>query len=244
MQQYEEIAAYLRDSIREGELVPGDPLPSEAELCRHFESARGTVRQAIALLRSEGLISSGQGRRSRVLDHRPTQSFDDIFSFTHWCLTAGVTPGQQTQWLTRKPADPRLAAHLEIPDGAQVVSVFRLRLMDGCPAMIERLNYPFEFGRHLLSFDTDSGSIYQHLLDCGVDIDTATRTIDAVPADAEDAALLQVPEGAPLLRVRRRAFTTGGTPIEYSDDRYLHTKASFTINSTRNSPTALSMISS
>lgn len=244
MQQYEEIAAYLRSSIREGELVPGDPLPSEAELCRRFESARGTVRQAIALLRSEGLISSGQGRRSRVLDHRPTQSFDDIFSFTQWCLTAGVTPGQQTQWVTRKPADPRLAAHLEIPDGAQVVSVFRLRLMDGCPAMIERLNYPFEFGRHLLSFDTDSGSIYQHLLDCGVDIDTATRTIDAVPAEAEDAALLRVPEGAPLLRVRRRAFTTGGTPIEYSDDRYLHTKASFTINSTRNSPTALSMISS
>lgn len=243
MQQYEQIAAHLRNSIREGVLAPGDPLPSEAELCASFDSARGTVRQAMALLRSEGIISSGQGRRSRVLDNVPSQSFDDIFSFSQWCLSSGIEPGQETQWVTKRPATAALAAALEIPDRAPVVSVFRLRLMDGQPAMVERLNYPLEFGRHVLSFDTDSGSIYQHLIDSGVDIDTATRTIDAIGADADDAALLGVPEGTPLLRVRRRAFTTDGTPIESSDDRYLHTKASFTINSTRNSPSALSMIS-
>lgn len=66
---------------------------------------------------------------------------------------------------------------------------------------------------------------------------------NADAATAEDAELLRVPEGTPLLRVRRRAFTTDGTPIESSDDRYLHTKASFTLNSTRNSPSGLSMIS-
>lgn len=242
MQQYEEIAAHLRSAIREGRLLPGDPLPSEAELCREFASARGTVRQAMSLLRSEGVISSGQGRRSRVLDIVPTQSFDNIFSFSQWCLSSGITPGQQTQWATKKPADAALAESLEIADRDPVVSVFRLRLMDGEPAMVERLNYPWEFGRHVLTFDTDSGSIYQHLLDSGVDIHTARRTIDSIGATAEDAALLRVPEGTPLLRVRRRAFTSDGTPIESSDDRYLHTRASFTINSTRNSPSGLSMI--
>lgn len=242
MQQYEEIAAHLRNAIRDGALTPGDPLPSEAELCRQFNSARGTVRQATALLRSEGLISSGQGRRSRVLDNVPTQSFDNIFSFSQWCLNAGITPGQETQWMTKKPADPALAASLDISDRDPVVSVLRLRLMDGEPAMVERLNYPWETGQHVLTFDTDSGSIYQHLLDSGVDIHTATRTIDSVGANAEDAALLRVPEGTPLLRVRRRAFTSEGTPIESSDDRYLHTRASFTINSTRNAPSGLSMI--
>ncbi|HJD78179.1 MAG TPA: GntR family transcriptional regulator [Corynebacterium pollutisoli] len=243
LQQYEEIAAHLRSAIREGRLTPGDPLPSESELCRQFSSARGTVRQAVGLLRTEGLISSGQGRRSRVLDTVPTQSFDNIFSFSQWCTNSGIVPGQETQWVTKKPADAALAAALDIGDRDPVVSVFRLRLMDGEPAMVERLNYPWEFGRHVLSFDTDSGSIYQHLMDSGVDIDTATRTIDSIGATAEDAELLRVPEGTPLLRVRRRAFTTDGTPIESSDDRYLHTKASFTLNSTRNSPSGLSMIS-
>lgn len=242
MQQYEEIAAHLRNAIREGKLSPGDTLPSEAELCLQFSSARGTVRQAVGLLRTEGLISSGQGRRSRVLDTIPTQSFDNIFSFSQWCHDSGIVPGQETQWIAKKPADASLAEALEIADRDPVVTVFRLRLMDGEPAMVERLNYPWEFGRLVMDFDTDSGSIYQHLIDSGVDIDTSTRTIDAIGATAEDAELLQVPEGTPLLRVRRRAFTRDGTPIESSDDRYLHTKASFTLNSTRNSPSGLSMI--
>ncbi|AGF73120.1 GntR family transcriptional regulator [Corynebacterium halotolerans] len=243
LQQYEEIAAHLRAAIRDGEYAPGEPLPSEAELCRRFETARGTVRQAMATLRNEGLISSGQGRRSRVLDTVPSQSFDGVISFTQWCVSSGITPGQQTQWVTRRPADAGLAAALDIPDRAPVVSVFRLRLMDGTPAMVERLNYPLEAGQHILSFDPDSGSIYQRLLDSGVDIDHATRTIDAVGATAEDAALLEVPEGTPLLRVRRRAFTGEGTPVESSDDRYLPDKASFTLNSIRgNNPSSVSMI--
>ncbi|MBX8995196.1 GntR family transcriptional regulator [Corynebacterium testudinoris] len=242
MQQYEEIAAHLRSAIRDGNLQPGDPLPSESELCRQFDSARGTVRQAMSLLRTEGMISSGQGRRSRVLKAVPTQSFDNVFSFSQWCHNSGITPGQQTQWVTKRPADSHLAAELEIPDRSPVVSVLRLRLMDGVPALVERLNYPLWTGQHVLTFDTDSGSIYQHFVDSGVDIATATRTIDAVAADAEDAALLGVAEGTPLLRVRRRAFTTEGQPIESSDDRYLHNLASFTINTTRNSPSGLSMI--
>lgn len=242
-QQYEEIAAHLRSAIREGSYSPGDALPSEAELRRQFGTSRGTVRQAMSLLRNEGLVSSGQGRRSRVLDTVPTQPFDGVISFSQWCHNSGITPGQQTQWVTRRPADAALAAALDLPARAPVVSVFRLRLMDGEPAMVERLNYPLETGQHVLSFDPDSGSIYQRLIDSGVDIHYATRTIDAVGADAEDAALLEVPAGTPLLRVRRRAFTSGGTPIESSDDRYLPDRASFTLNSTRNTPTALAMIS-
>lgn len=242
-QQYEEIAAYLRTAIRERHYSPGDVLPSEAELRRQFGTSRGTVRQAMSILRNEGLVSSGQGRRSRVLDTVPTQPFDGIISFSQWCHNSGITPGQQTQWVSRHPAGTALSASLELSDRAPVVSVFRLRLMDGEPAMVERLNYPLEVGQHILSFDPDSGSIYQRLLDSGVDIHYATRTIDAIGADADDATLLEVPEGTPLLRVRRRAFTSTGIPIESSDDRYLPDRANFTLNSTRNTPTALAMIS-
>lgn len=243
-QQHEQIAHYLRSSIRDGSFPPGDELPSEAELTRKFTSSRGPVRQAMATLRTEGLISSGRGRRSVVLDNVPTQSFDDVISFTQWCRNSDIEPGQRTQWVARRPAEKALAASLEIADGAPVVSVFRLRLMDAVPTMVERLNYPLSVGQHILTFDTDSGSIYQELIDNGVDISRASRTIDAVAAEDEDAALLAVPVGTPLLRVRRRAFTSRGEPIESSDDRYLPWKASFTLNSTRDTPSSLSMISS
>jgi GntR family transcriptional regulator len=243
-QQHQEIADYLRAAISGGEFATGDALPTESDLCARFGSSRGPVRQAIATLRAEGLLSSGQGRRTTVLDTVPAQSFDGVISYTQWCRQCGFVPGQDTRSVSRHPADASLAAGLEIAVGDAVVSVFRLRLKDGDPAMVERLNYPLDVGVHLLTFDTDSGSIYQRLLDSGVDIDHVTRTIDAVGADPGDAELLGVAEGSPLLRVRRRAFTRAGTPVECSDDRYLPGTASFILNSTRGNISPLSMVPS
>nr|VDG63090.1 GentR family transcriptional regulator [Streptococcus thermophilus] len=240
---HQDIAAWLRESIRNGTYKAGDTIPSESELCAKFNSARGTVRQAVSLLRTEGLISSGQGRRSRVLAEFPSQSFDGVVSYSQWCRASGITPGQKTQSVTRTFAGEAFAEDFGIEPTDPIVQVFRLRLMDGVPAMVERLTYPFEIGRLVLQFDPDSGSIYDHLIESGVDIDTALRTIDAMGAPKEDADLLQVPEGTPLLRVRRKAFTSTGRPIESSDDRYLFDKARFAVTTSRSNPIPLSMLS-
>lgn len=243
LQQHEIIANYLRDEIASGRRSPGDPLPSESELCAQFSSSRGPVRQAMSTLRNEGLISSGRGRRSVVLESIRTQPFDSVISFTQWCNESGVTPGQKTQWMVRKPADKPVADALEIAEGEPIVSLLRLRTMNGVPAMLERLTYPLWVGQHVLNFDPDSGSIYQRIIDCGVDIHHATRAIDAIAAPAEDASLLGVKEGSPLLRMYRRAFTRDGVPIEASDDRYLPSRARFSLTSVRGNPSPLSLVS-
>lgn len=243
LQQHEIIANYLRDEIASGRRSPGDPLPSESELCAQFSSSRGPVRQAMSTLRNEGLISSGRGRRSVVLESIRTQPFDSVISFTQWCNESGVTPGQKTQWMVRKPADKPVADALEIAEGEPIVSLLRLRTMNGVPVMLERLTYPLWVGQHVLNFDPDSGSIYQRIIDCGVDIHHATRAIDAIAAPAEDASLLGVKEGSPLLRMYRRAFTRDGVPIEASDDRYLPSRARFSLTSVRGNPSPLSLVS-
>jgi DNA-binding transcriptional regulator YhcF (GntR family) len=68
---YQRIAHDLRTQILSGDLPPGSALPSETELVRRYGSSRGPVRQAISLLRSEGLIDSHQGRGVFVRQ-RPT----------------------------------------------------------------------------------------------------------------------------------------------------------------------------
>ncbi|MCF4007716.1 GntR family transcriptional regulator [Corynebacterium uropygiale] len=235
-QQYLLIASALRESIRSGELSPGESLPSEAALCDSYMSSRGTVRHALDVLRTEGLISSGQGRRSRVLSTVPAQNFDDIISFTQWCKASGLQPGQRTQSTDVRPADAGLAALLDIAEGDEVLIIHRLRLIDGTPAMVERLRYPIAVGRHLDGVDTDAGSIYQAFLDAGVDFHHAQRTIDAVGADEEDARLLGVETSTPLLRVRRRSFDSQGRPVEASDDRYLPQHATFMVTNVRGTP--------
>ncbi len=232
------MAAELRRRIRTGAIRVGDSLPSEAELCDEFSASRTPVRQALATLREEGLIGGGQGKRSLVLDAVPTQPFESFLSFTMRAQLTGHVPGQSLQEIALRRPDPAVAAALQIDADAMVVQLLRLRLLDGRPAMLERMTYTEAVGRPLLSADLNAGSIYALLTEQGTDLDSARHTFDAVPADATDAALLDVAPGFPLLRERRLTTDSQGVPIEWSDDRYRPDVATVTVTNTRGARTA------
>ncbi|MBW8482733.1 GntR family transcriptional regulator [Actinomadura parmotrematis] len=227
------LADALRERIVSGALAVGAPLPSEAHLVEEFALSRGTVRQALSALRHEGLIEGGRGRRPVVRRRPMGQPFETFLSFTAWALQSGHVPGQRTIELARRGAGPEAAAALGVAPGEPVVDVLRLRLLDGEPVMLERSTFTLAIGRLLFDFDPDAGSIYAGLHERGVDIAGATHTIDAIAAPGEDARLLGVAKGGPLLRERRTATTTGGDPVEYADDRYRPDRATFTIANAR-----------
>lgn len=68
---YRQIAEQIRELIREGHLVPGDRIPSEVEMVNVYRCARGTVRQARALLEMEGWIQTRHGSGSFVAADPP-----------------------------------------------------------------------------------------------------------------------------------------------------------------------------
>ena len=65
---YLQLSSLIRRCISSGLLKPGDQLPSESELCRHFEISRSTVRQALKELEEQGLILRRQGLGSFVAE--------------------------------------------------------------------------------------------------------------------------------------------------------------------------------
>ena len=89
----QQIADTLRERIRTGELKAGDRLPTQAELADEFGVARGTVRQALGLLQTDGLLSNvSKGSPPRIADVAPTR-LTEAFSVPHVridaaCLTA------------------------------------------------------------------------------------------------------------------------------------------------------------
>ena len=92
-------------------------LPSEAQLTAQFGVSRGTVRQALAALRSEGLINGGRGRPPRVARSMLAQSFDQMVSFSAWAESLGRVPVARTLELARRPADAADAAKLGLEPG-------------------------------------------------------------------------------------------------------------------------------
>ena len=218
--QHAKIAADLRDRIASGELAPGSALASEAELVAQFGVSRGTVRQALAALRAEGLISGGRGRRAVVARPALSQSFDEMVSFSAWARRLGRTPAARTLELARRRCPAAVAALLGLEPGSPVFQYTRVRLLDGEPVMVEHSTFVEPLGRLLLDFDLDGGSVYEQLGAHGVALAEADQQISAVLPNAELANLLDIGRRVPLLEVRRRVYDRSGAPVELSYDSY------------------------
>ena len=225
---YTQIAEDLRAQIAAGTLRPGDDVPTEAELAERWHTSRGPIRNALAALRGEGLIETTRGRPARVVSRKANQAVDVSVPFTRWARELGVTPGAQTQELSLRRAGD-MAAALGVDADDTIVSVVRLRLLDGRPTMLERLSYTEVPGRRLFDVDLDQVSITEHLASVGHPIVALQHVIDAVAADEQDAALLRVPRGTPILRLTRTSRDADGRIFEASEDRYLSEVVRFTV---------------
>ena len=225
------IASTLREQIRSGAFAPGSELASEADLSARFSVSRGTVRQALAALRAEGLIAGGRGRRPVVARLTVAQGFSEMVSFSAWAERLGRVPGGRTLEFVRRPADAQSAAVLGLEPGRPVFQHRRLRLLDGEPVMIELSTFVESVGRLLLHCDLEHAAVYPQLAELGVPIGEAQLSIRAVAARPEQATILGVARRAPLLEVRRRVLDRNDTPLESSTDTYRGDGVAVTIHS-------------
>jgi GntR family transcriptional regulator len=126
--RYQQLAEALRTGIEAGRIGIGDLLPTEAVLARQFDVSRHTVREALRVLREQGLITSRQGMGSRVRASSPriayveaVTSIDDLLEF------AAATHLEQTK-LEDVVADERLAERLGTQTGRRWVRIAGLRV--------------------------------------------------------------------------------------------------------------------
>lgn len=91
-QLYRQLYRGLRASILSGELAEGEAIPSENQLRDQFGIARTTVRNAMSLLVSEGLVQQVRGRGT-IVSHRPiSHSIWNFGSFTELARRQGQRP--------------------------------------------------------------------------------------------------------------------------------------------------------
>lgn len=229
--RYQEIAAALRQAIHLGEYPIGARLPSESELAARWSASRGTVRQAVALLATEGLIGSRQGARRVVLRQELRHSFADLYSFAQWARGMGAESTSRFLRRQRRPATGEEAARLAVPEGAEILHAARLRTLDGEPVMVERTAYPPWLAQAIEELPEDCVSIMDSLAASdGVLPQYGDHLIDAVAAGSEDARLLGYRRGGPLVRHRNLTSTPTGRPIGWSDDRYRAGSVSFNVS--------------
>lgn len=226
---HQQIADELRRQIDEGELRPGDPLPSEIVLMRRFGVSRGTIRQARTALRTDGTITGSRGRRLSVRGSQLTQPLGQLISFSAWIESLGKRPSGRVVEFGPGPAGYEPAIALGVQPGETLYHLVRLRLADDEPLMIERTTFPLRLGNLLRDTDLHHQSIYAELGRQGIVFASARHLLSAIPASRADARLLDVAPGTPLLWERRQTFSPSGEPLEWSDDRYLADRVNFAV---------------
>jgi GntR family transcriptional regulator len=201
--KYASIVTQIEQAIADRDLEVGDRLPAERALAVRYGVSRMTVRQALGVLEARGLIRRATGRSGGSFV-APPKVERDLASFS------GLSAQLARQGVV---AGARVLTTQTTEAGIEIV---RLRLADREPLALERSTFPHRFA-HLLECDL-TGSLYD-LLEDEAPV-RAVERIEPVLADADDAALLHVHVGEPLLLVDRVAYSDDGEVVETARDLF------------------------
>lgn len=213
---YAQIKATLRTRILDGSYAPHSQMPSEHELCAMFGVSRITVRQALGDLQKEGLLFKLHGKGTFVSRPRAFQNVSSLQGFAEAMSSLGHEIVNQLRSFRVVEANRQVAARLKLDEGAPVVEIHRVRLLDREPVSLELTWLPEVLGKRLANADLVTRDIFLILEnDCGVPLGHADIAIDAMLADDEIAGALRVEAGGPVLRIDRLTHDADGAPIDY-----------------------------
>ncbi|MGZ4429353.1 MAG: GntR family transcriptional regulator [Nocardioidaceae bacterium] len=205
------VREYVRDLIQGAE--PGSPAPSERELVQHFGVARMTVRQALDALVAEGLLERVPGRGTFVARAKIDVQVR-LSSYTEEMGRRGMKPDSRTLLARMESAGPGVARALEIEEGDKVVHWQRLRLADGAPMCIEDAYLADSIVPGFLDVPLPA-SLFVELDRRDLLPSWGEDSVDADLARPEEAELLDIRAGSPVLRIARRSFA-GNIAVEVS----------------------------
>ncbi len=218
---YFQLKELLREKIASGEWEPGDMVPSERELSEQYKISRMTARQALSELAIEGLLRREQGRGTFVAEPKIEHGLTRLTGFTEDMKARGLQPGARVIRL-ELIAPPLLAMRaLQMAPEEKIVLLERLRLAGGEPIALETSHLHFNGVEELLNEDFENNSLY-HILSEKHQI-TPARAEQKIGADLcsrREQELLEIEEGAPVLRNKRITYDQWGRPFEYTESAY------------------------
>ena len=218
----EDVRRALAEQIGSGRLRPGQRLGAERALAAEFGVSRATLRQALAVLADGGVVRRvpGRGGGTFVAKGKIERDLSRIVGVPALLRSQGVVAGTRVLSARLAEADDVTAQALHARPGDLVIDLVRIRLADGSPFSLEHARFPARRFPGLLELPL-GGSVYELLEEhFGAEPTDAVERIEVVLASADEAAILDVEPGAPLMAITRTTSDPDGEPIEFSRDLF------------------------
>lgn len=213
---YLEVRQRLADAIRSGEWRPGEAIPNERALCERFGVSMGTLRKAVDQLTASGVLLRHQGRGTFVARHSQDRY---LFSFFHLVGQDGHKEYPQVRALAfgATSADPYAARMLAVKPRSRLMWLSNLLSLRGQVVSLDEIHLPAVLfpgltEQRLRERQTTLYQMYQDEFNITV-VRTEERVRAQVAAE-QQARILGVATGAPLLQIIRVAYAFQDKPVE------------------------------
>ncbi|RAV15688.1 GntR family transcriptional regulator [Mycolicibacterium sp. GF69] len=207
-----QVADVLRHQIHAGAYDGG--VPAEQELAAEFFVSRNTIREALAVLKNEGLIDRGPKVGTQVAVRKYDHGLDTLVGLKETFKDHGEVRNEvrAVQYLAAPPA---VARKLRLEPGEQVVFIERLRYLGDLPLSLDLTYLAPDLGADVVHHSLETNDVFALIEQVsGQRLGTATLALEAVSADAHSAVTLQVPDGAALLLLERLTRLDDGRPVD------------------------------
>lgn len=219
--------ASIRRAVVDGHWRVGERLPSEPQLALELGISRATLREALRMLVSDGLLDRRHGVGTFVVRvPTPTieRGIDELFSLGDAIEQLGYEPSVGEHTAALMPASDLVASELGLAGGERVCHLTRVRMADGRPVIVcddyfhaDLLTDAGLTPRTAVAEVVERGSLYAWFEErLGIAIDWALTHIEPVAADASESETLGVRQGEALIRLRQTHYAVDGRPVLYS----------------------------
>jgi GntR family transcriptional regulator len=211
---YQRIQNAIRQRIEAGQLKPGDAVASERELARIHQVSLMTARHALAGLEREGVVERRRGAGTFVAP--PRIHFNKLMSYTEQMISRGLTPCSKVIAAKIVADEDETAARLTLPAASKLIKIERVRHTSDEPFALETCYLPADRFPGLVRAPLGRSSLFAILeREYEVQLTYADEEVDATAAEGRVAQLLDVPRGAPVLRIRQVIYSSNGKPVIY-----------------------------
>ncbi|MGM0877775.1 MAG: GntR family transcriptional regulator [Bacillota bacterium] len=219
----------IKKELDEGNLNPGEKLPSEPELAKQFKVSRSTVREALRALEQENIITKKHGIGT-FINTKPkyTSGLEELFSVTDLILRGGHTPGTRLIFSDYITPSVEEKEKLKLKNDEKIFLVKRIRTSNQQPLVFCIDKIP----EHLLpkGCTLDRESIFHFLEDkANIRIDYATTNIETVNDLPEISESLNCDEKTPLLVLKQSHFDEENRLVLYSINYFRSDNFSFNV---------------
>ena len=239
---HHQVRTYLLGCIERGELQPGQQILQEREYAARFGISLAPVRQAILDLVKEGYLYRMRGRGTFVREAKVEEKISILSSFTESLRAKGLSADLRIVESGIVAAPEGMRRFLAQPD-QRVFALRRVAVVEGEGIALLSAYVPAELVPGLETTNLEGRSLYKSLEErYGIVLARAETAIEVVRCRAEEAALLGIPQGTPLLLAEGATYDVSDRFIEFSRIFYRADRFRFTLESFRRDDRVLTLI--